>query len=67
MDIYLLKGKDPNNVESPEKTWIVVAQSEIQARKLLPSNFEVYEIETRVGEFDELTGVVGWLAGSGNI
>ncbi len=67
MDIYLLKGKDPKDDESPEKTWIVVAQSEILARKLLPSHFEVYEVETRAGEFDGLTGIVGWLAGSANI
>ncbi len=36
MEIFLLSGKDPNDEENREKTWIVVAGSEIDARKALP-------------------------------
>ncbi|MDP6429262.1 MAG: hypothetical protein QF393_14690 [Rhodospirillales bacterium] len=51
----------------PEKTWIVVAQTDIIARKLLPGHFEVYEVETVVGEFDGTTGIIGWLEGNVNL
>ena len=49
MDIFLLKGKDPSDREHPEKTWIVVAKQEIDARKLLPARFEVYEHQSPAG------------------
>ncbi len=39
MEIFLLKGQDPNDEENPVKTWIVVADRELDARKLLPGNF----------------------------
>jgi hypothetical protein len=61
MEIFLLSGKDPNDEENREKTWIVVAGSEIDARKALPGYFEVYEIEVRAGDLGELAGVIGWL------
>ena len=50
MDIFLLSGKDPNDEENPEKTWIVVAEREVDARKLLPAQFEVFEVENRTGD-----------------
>jgi hypothetical protein len=37
MDIFVLKGKDPSDSDHPAKTWIVVAQREMDARKLLPA------------------------------
>jgi len=36
MLIFLLNGQDPNDRENPENTWIVVAKSADDARKLLP-------------------------------
>ncbi len=60
MDIFLLSGKDPNDEENREKTWIVVAGSEIDARKALPGYFEVYELEVRAGDLGGLPGVIGW-------
>ncbi len=61
MDIFLLSGKDPNDEESREKTWIVVAGSEIDARKSLPGYFEVYEVEVLTGVLGRVAGVFGWL------
>jgi hypothetical protein len=61
MDIFLLKGKDPSDGEHPEKTWIVVATQEMDARKLLPARFEVYEVEVRSGDLGGLPGVIGWI------
>jgi hypothetical protein len=61
MNIFLLSGKDPNDEENREKTWIVVAKSEIDARKLLPAYFEVYEIEIRAGNLGGMPGVIGWI------
>ena len=61
MSIFLLKGKDPEDVGNPVKTYIVITETEIQARKFLPPRFEVYEIEIRPGGFGELSGIVGWL------
>ena len=61
MDIFLLKGKDPSDREHPEKTWIVVATQEMDARKLLPARFEVYEVEVRSGDLGGLPGVIGWI------
>ena len=61
MDIFLLKGQDPIDETNPEKTWIVVAEREIDARKLLPGNFEVYEVEVRTGDLGGMPGVIGWM------
>ncbi len=61
MEIFLLKGQDPNDEENPVKTWIVVAKREIDARKLLPGNFEVYEVEVRTGDLGGMPGVIGWM------
>jgi len=44
IEIFILKGNDQSDTATPEKTWIVVAEREIDARKLLPGNFEVYEV-----------------------
>jgi hypothetical protein len=66
MDIFLLSGKDPNDEENREKTWIVVAGSEIDARKALPGYFEVYEVEVRAGDLGESPGVIGWLGKAPN-
>jgi hypothetical protein len=66
MDIFLLSGKDPNDEENREKTWIVVAGSEIDARKALPGYFEVYEVEVRTGDLGGLAGVIGWLGKARN-
>lgn len=61
MEIFLLKGKDPGDAADPEKTWIVVAGLEREARKLLPGNFEVYEVEVRAADLGGLQGVIGWM------
>ncbi|MAG98554.1 MAG: hypothetical protein CMM08_17930 [Rhodospirillaceae bacterium] len=61
MDIYLLSGKDPNDEENPEKTWIVVGGTEIEARKAVPGYFEVYEVEVRTGDLGGFPGIRGWL------
>ena len=66
MDIFLLSGKDPNDEENREKTWIVVAGSEIDARKALPGYFEVYEVEVRAGDLGGLPSVIGWLGKARN-
>ena len=66
MDIFLLSGKDPNDEENRQKTWIVVAGSEIDARKALPGYFEVYEVEVRAGDLGGLPGVIGWLGKARN-
>ncbi len=66
MEIFLLSGKDPNDEENREKTWIVVAGSEIDARKTLPGYFEVYEVEVRAGDLGESPGVIGWLGKAPN-
>jgi hypothetical protein len=63
MDIFLLKGKDPSDSEHTEKTWVVVAMQEMDARKLLPARFEVYEVEVRSGDLGGLPGVIGWIGG----
>ena len=61
MNIFLLKGKDPKDEENPEKTWIIVAERERDARKLVPGHFEVYEVEVRTGDLGGMPGVVGWM------
>ena len=67
MDVFLLTGKDPNDEENPVKTWIVVADRELDARKLLPGHFEVYEVEVRTGELGGLPGVMGWMGEPRNL
>ena len=67
MDIFLLKGKDPTDSAHPDKTWIAVAQREIDARKQLPARFEVYEVEVRSGDLGEAPGLLGWIGGAGAI
>jgi hypothetical protein len=64
MTIFLLSGKDPKDKDNPEKTWIVVAVGEIDARKLLPGYFEVYEVEIRAGDMGGMPGVIGWIGKS---
>ncbi len=66
VEIFLLSGKDPNDEKNREKTWIVVAGSEIDARKALPGYFEVYEVEVRAGDLGGLPGVIGWLGKARN-
>ena len=61
MEIYLLKGKDPIDDANPVKTWIVVAEREVDARKLLPAIFEVYEVEARPGDLGGIPGLIGWM------
>ncbi len=61
MEIFFLKGKDPHETSASERTWIVVADSEIDSRKLLPADFEVYEVEIRSGDLGGLSGVIGWV------
>lgn len=61
MNIFLLTGRDPSDEENPEKTWIVVAEREMDARKLLPGHFEVYEVEARCGDLGGMPGVIGWM------
>ena len=61
MDIFLLMGKDPSDKDNPVKTWIVVAEREVDARKLLPGTFEVYEVEVRTGDLGGMPGVIGWM------
>ena len=61
MNIFLLKGKDLKDEENPEKTWIIVAERERDARKLVPGHFEVYEVEVRTGDLGGMPGVVGWM------
>ena len=67
MNIFVLKGKDPSDSDHPAKTWIVVAQREMDARKLLPARFEVYEVEVRSGDLGGLPGLIGWIGGAGDI
>ena len=64
MDIFLLKGKDPADEANPEKTWVVVTEREVDARKLVPGNFEVYEVEARTGDLGGMPGVIGWMGGT---
>ena len=61
MNIFLLKGKDPTDQENPDKTWIVVAVGEMDARKLLPGRFEVYKVEVRAGDLGGMPGIIGWM------
>jgi hypothetical protein len=61
MEIFLLKGKDPIDEANPEKTWIVVAEREVDARKFLSANFEVYEVEARTGDLGGMPDVIGWV------
>ena len=61
MKIFLLTGKDPTDQENPEKTWIVVAEREMDARKVLPARFEVYEVEVRTGDLGGMPGIIGWM------
>ena len=61
MDIFLLMGKDPSDEVNPVKTWIVVAEREVDARKLLPGTFEVYEVEVRTGDLGGMPGMIGWM------
>ncbi len=51
----------PTDKENPDKTWIVVAVGEMDARKLLPGRFEVYEVEVRTGDLGGMPGVIGWM------
>ncbi len=66
MKIFLLTGKDPTDQENPEKTWIVVAEREMDARKLLPARFEVYDVEVRVGDLGGMPGIIGWMGKAQN-
>ena len=59
MEIFLLKGQDDAAI--PEKTWIVVAEREIDVRKPLPGTFEIYEVEVRTGDLGGMPGVIGWM------
>jgi len=61
MNVILLTGKDPTDQENPEKTWIVVAEREMDARKLLPVRFEVYDVEVRTGDLGGMPGIIGWM------
>ena len=47
--------------ENPDKTWIVVAEREVDARKLLPARFEVYDVEVRTGDLGGMPGIIGWM------
>ena len=58
--------QDPNDEENREKTGIVVAGSETDARKALPGYFEVYEVEVRTEDLGGLPGVIGWLGKARN-
>ncbi len=66
MKIFLLTGKDPTDQENPEKTWIVVAEREMDARKVLPARFEVYEVEVRTGDLGGVPGIIGWMGKAQN-
>ncbi len=66
MNIFLLTGKDPTDQENPEKTWIVVAEREMDARKLLPARFEVYDVEVRTGDLGGMPGIIGWMGKAQN-
>ncbi len=66
MKIFLLTGKDPTDQENPEKTWIVVAEREMDARKLLPARFEVYDVEVRTGDLGGMPGIIGWMGKAQN-
>ncbi len=66
MKIFLLTGKDPTDQENPEKTWIVVAEREMDARKVLPARFEVYEVEVRTGDLGGMPGIIGWMGKAQN-
>ncbi len=66
MNIFLLTGKDPTDQENPEKTWIVVAEREMDARKVLPARFEVYEVEVRTGDLGGMPGIIGWMGKAQN-
>ncbi len=66
MNIYLLTGIDPTDQENPEKTWIVVAEREMDARKVLPARFEVYEVEVRTGDLGGMPGIIGWMGKAQN-
>ncbi len=66
MKIFLLTGKDPMDQENPDKTWIVVAEREMNARKLLPARFEVYDVEVRTGDLGGMPGIIGWMGKAQN-
>ena len=66
MKIFLLTGKDPMDQENPDKTWIVVAEREMNARKLLPARFEVYDVEVRTGDLEGMPGIIGWMGKAQN-
>ncbi len=66
MNIILLTGKDPTDQENPDKTWIVVAERELDARKLLPARFEVYDVEVRIGDLGGMPGIIGWMGKAQN-
>ena len=66
MKIFLLIGKDPTDEENPDKTWIVVAEREMDARKVLPARFEVYEVEVRTGDLGGMPGIIGWMGKAQN-
>lgn len=62
MKIFFLKGIDPRDTANREKTWIVVGEREIDGRRLLPADFEVYEVEVRLGDLGGMPGVIGWVS-----
>ncbi len=66
MKIFLLTGIDPTDQENSEKTWIVVAEREMDARKVLPARFEVYEVEVRAGDLGGTPGIIGWMGKAQN-
>ncbi len=66
MNIILLTGKDPTDQENPEKTWIVVAEREMDACKLLSARFEVYDVEVRTGDLGGMPGIIGWMGKAQN-
>ncbi len=61
-----MTGIDPTDQENPEKTWIVAAEREMDARKLLPARFEVYEVEARAGDLGGMPGIIGWMGKTQN-
>ncbi len=66
MKIFLLTGIDPTDQENSDKTWIVVAERELDARKLLPARFEVYDVEVRTGDLGGVPGIIGWMGKTQN-
>ena len=42
------------------------AEREMDARKLLPARFEVYEVEVRTGDLGGMPGIIGWMGKAQN-